>query len=324
MGGGFLRAFCMLSWLEVSLSLSLPLFFNIRARQTEPETRHPSPPPLLCPGTVLLTAGLGGRNDGSCVLSNPGNIDVALGRNQPLKRERPKWKSDYPMTEGQLRSKRDEFWDTAPAFEGRKEIWDALRAAASAFESNDHLLAQAILDGASITLPHGALTECYDELGNRYQLPVYCLSPPVNMIEERSEELDGSDPDSGAADPSSGSASDPASGGECQLRLRLSTGRDLRLAVRSTDTVGMMKRRLQSHEGVPAATQRWFFSGRPLTDRLRLDQLNISRDYVVQVILSQPPPPEPVSTPGHTPEASGPVTVEAVAALPQEPMPVEN
>lgn len=80
---------------------------------------------------------------------------VALGRNQPLKRERPKWKSDYPMTEGQLRSKRDEFWDTAPAFEGRKEIWDALRAAASAFESNDHLLAQAILDGASITLPHG-------------------------------------------------------------------------------------------------------------------------------------------------------------------------
>ena len=87
--------------------------------------------------------------------SLPPSLPVALGRNQPLKRERPKWKSDYPMTEGQLRSKRDEFWDTAPAFEGRKEIWDALRAAASAFESNDHLLAQAILDGASITLPHG-------------------------------------------------------------------------------------------------------------------------------------------------------------------------
>ncbi|TRY93108.1 hypothetical protein DNTS_007752 [Danionella cerebrum] len=76
----------------------------------------------------------------------------ALGRNQPLKREKPKWKSDYPMTDGQLRSKRDEFWDTAPAFEGRKEIWDALRAAAQAFESNDHELAQAIIDGASITV----------------------------------------------------------------------------------------------------------------------------------------------------------------------------
>jgi len=80
---------------------------------------------------------------------------VSLGRNQPLRPERPKWKSDVPLTEGQLRSKRDEFWDTAPAFEGRKEIWDALKAAAYALETGDHALAQAIIDGASITLPHG-------------------------------------------------------------------------------------------------------------------------------------------------------------------------
>lgn len=80
---------------------------------------------------------------------------LILGRNEPLKKERPKWKSEYPMTEGQLRSKRDEFWDTAPAFDGRKEIWDALRAAALAAECNDLELAQAIVDGACITLPHG-------------------------------------------------------------------------------------------------------------------------------------------------------------------------
>ena len=36
--------------------------------------------------------------------------------------------------------------------------------------------------------PPGTLTECYDELGNRYQLPVYCLAPPVNLISERSDE----------------------------------------------------------------------------------------------------------------------------------------
>lgn len=77
------------------------------------------------------------------------------GHNEPLKKDRPKWKSDYPMTDGQLRSKRDEFWDTAPAFEGRKEIWDALKAAAYAVEANDHGLAQAIIDGAGVTLPHG-------------------------------------------------------------------------------------------------------------------------------------------------------------------------
>ncbi|XP_031809530.1 ubiquitin domain-containing protein 2 isoform X3 [Sarcophilus harrisii] len=201
----------------------------------------------------------------------------ALGRNQPLKKEKPKWKSDYPMTDGQLRSKRDEFWDTAPAFEGRKEIWDALKAAAHAFENNDHELAQAIIDGANITLPHGALTECYDELGNRYQLPVYCLAPPINMIEEKSdiETLDIPDPP-------------PNSGYECQLRLRLSTGKDLKLLARSTDTVYHMKRRLNAVEGVEPSSQRWFFSGRPLTDKMKLEELKIPKDYVVQVIVSQP------------------------------------
>ncbi|KAJ3628338.1 hypothetical protein MTP99_015649 [Tenebrio molitor] len=81
-------------------------------------------------------------------------------------------------------SKRDEFWDTAPAFEGRKEIWDALRAAAVAAEAMDYELAQAILDGASVSVPNGYLTECYDELGARYQVPIYCLSYPINIVKE--------------------------------------------------------------------------------------------------------------------------------------------
>lgn len=61
------------------------------------------------------------------------------------------------MTEGQLRSKRDEFWDTAPAFDGRKEIWDALRAATVAAEALDFQLSQAILDGANISVPNGSV-----------------------------------------------------------------------------------------------------------------------------------------------------------------------
>lgn len=123
----------------------------------------------------------------------------------------------------------------------------------------------------------GALTECYDELGNRYQLPVYCLAPPINMIEEKGdlETLDIPDPP-------------PNSGHECQLRLRLSTGKDLKLVVRSMDTVYHMKRRLHTVEGVDPSSQRWFFSGRPLADKMKLEELKIPRDYVVQVIVSQP------------------------------------
>lgn len=87
---------------------------------------------------------------------------VPIGRNQPLKPEKPKWKSDVPLTTGQLQSKRDEFWETAPAYEGRKEIWDALRGAASALESGDFVLSQAIIDGANISCPNGkSWTEWY-------------------------------------------------------------------------------------------------------------------------------------------------------------------
>ncbi|KAG8439273.1 hypothetical protein GDO86_005477 [Hymenochirus boettgeri] len=123
----------------------------------------------------------------------------------------------------------------------------------------------------------GALTECYDELGNRYQLPVYCLAPPINMIEEKSDTETLDIPEQL-----------PNSGHECHLRLRLSTGKDLRLLVRSADTVYYMKRRLHTAEGVEPTSQRWFFSGRPLTDKMRLEELKIPKDFVVQVIVSQP------------------------------------
>ena len=73
------------------------------------------------------------------------------------------WNSDQPMTLGQLLSKRDEFWDTAPAFNGRQEIWQALRAAA---ECEDTDTAQAIMSAVDVTYvlcapihaTHGALT----------------------------------------------------------------------------------------------------------------------------------------------------------------------
>lgn len=78
---------------------------------------------------------------------------VTVGKNKPLSSDKPKWKSETPLTMGQLRSKRDEYWETQPAFGGRREIWDALRAAC---ETEDNGLAQAIVNGANITLPTGS------------------------------------------------------------------------------------------------------------------------------------------------------------------------
>ena len=63
-----------------------------------------------------------------------------------------------------MQYKRDEFWDTAPAFEGKLEIWNALKAATEAAERDDYELAQAILDGAGISMPNGTLVLLFNLL----------------------------------------------------------------------------------------------------------------------------------------------------------------
>ena len=65
------------------------------------------------------------------------------------------WSNDAPINEAQLQQMREEFWDTAPSYEGRKEIWEALRGACEACEKGDYDLAQAILEGVGVSLPNG-------------------------------------------------------------------------------------------------------------------------------------------------------------------------
>ncbi|TXG47663.1 hypothetical protein EZV62_026957 [Acer yangbiense] len=88
------------------------------------------------------------------------------------------WKHSGPITEAQLTQMREEFWDTAPHYGGRREIWDALKAAAEAELS----FAQTIIDSAGVIVQSNDLTVCYDERGAKYELPKYVLSAPVNLI----------------------------------------------------------------------------------------------------------------------------------------------
>ncbi|KAL6999646.1 hypothetical protein U1Q18_000804 [Sarracenia purpurea var. burkii] len=90
------------------------------------------------------------------------------------------WKHSPQITKNQLMRMREEFWDTAPHYGGRKEIWDALHVAAEA----DLDLAQAIVDSAGVIVQSADLTICYDERGAIYELPKYVLSEPTNLIRD--------------------------------------------------------------------------------------------------------------------------------------------
>ncbi|RHZ63324.1 hypothetical protein Glove_330g12 [Diversispora epigaea] len=113
-------------------------------------------------------------------------IRIPRGGNKPFTKRNVRWMADTPITMKQLKEQRDAFWYTAPSYEGRLEIWQALRCAC---ECDDIILAQAILDSANITIPTGNLADsCYDELGNRYIIPAYCIVDPSNLYEEGDED----------------------------------------------------------------------------------------------------------------------------------------
>nr|GEY24230.1 hypothetical protein [Tanacetum cinerariifolium] len=84
------------------------------------------------------------------------------------------------MTQDELNARRNEFWNTISIYGGRQEIWDTLRQAT---ESELHI-AQSIFDSHGIVLHCPDMTICLDNKGARYELPLYVLSEPVNVIQE--------------------------------------------------------------------------------------------------------------------------------------------
>lgn len=65
------------------------------------------------------------------------------------------------------------------------------------------------------------------------------------------------------------------------------------------DSIGQLKKQLQAQEDIDATHQRWFFSGKLLTDKTRLQDTKIQKDFVIQVIVNpqalRAPKPSPTS-----------------------------
>lgn len=68
------------------------------------------------------------------------------------------------------------------------------------------------------------------------------------------------------------------------------SGKDVRLTASMADSIAELKKQLEEHEEIDMGCQRWFFSGKLLTDKTRLQDAKIQKDYVVQVIVNTNPP----------------------------------
>ncbi|PWA78227.1 ubiquitin domain-containing protein 1 [Artemisia annua] len=114
-----------------------------------------------------------------CACVKPSTTSEDRPRTTRIRKPEP-WSHTEAITRVQLNALREEFWDTAPHYGGKQEIWDALKAAAE----SEIQLAQAIVSSAGIIVQNPDLTLCYDERGAMYELPLYVLSEPTNLIPE--------------------------------------------------------------------------------------------------------------------------------------------
>jgi hypothetical protein len=133
------------------------------------------------------------------------------------------WHSPVPLTAEKLHQKREEFWETAPAFGGAPEVWQALRNAVDVGHQ-DMDTARAILSCVGVTTPTGYLTEAYDERGYRYSIPSYCLAEPENGLLSTKDQTSEATLDIVPL---------PEDLPKRSLKLRVSTGDDLNLQVPS-------------------------------------------------------------------------------------------
>lgn len=103
-------------------------------------------------------------------------------------------------------------------------------------------------------------------------------------------------------DRSSADTHDNDPGEEVTIKLRLSSGKDLKLTVRSRHTIGKIKRILAKAENI-SPDQRWFYGGKVLQDKLKIEDTNVPKGHLIQVILPVEPNVDTIQlddmVPGH-------------------------
>lgn len=64
------------------------------------------------------------------------------------------------------------------------------------------------------------------------------------------------------------------------------SGKDVHMAASMADSIGQLKKQLEEQEDIDVSCQRWFFSGKLLTDKTHLQDTKIQKDFMVQVIVN--------------------------------------
>lgn len=159
-------------------------------------------------------------------------------------------------------------------------IWSSLRLVCEFLRQDDVAGAQAVMDAAHISCPYGVVarsrgkerqrTGVYDEQGKLYELPLWLVADPQDIIEDADEkDIDGTASDGAESlveqvhkeEKGKGRAEDV--GEELSVKVRLSSSvKDVEVAFGAKQNVAIIAKKVQ--ESVKVSRCRLLYLGKPL------------------------------------------------------------
>ncbi|KAI7372013.1 hypothetical protein BTJ68_10808 [Hortaea werneckii EXF-2000] len=216
-----------------------------------------------------------------------------------------------PWSRTMLERERASFFDTRVT--GRQECWEAVRLVCEMLRQGNVADAQGVLDAANLSVPQGRVAidkgrhrhrgGVYDERGELYDVPLWVVADPQDVVEdeetaEAEKDFDGTASDS---DNAAGEEEDDATAGQqrreekgkgraedigelLSVRCRLSNlGSDVVVEVGSKQKVTVLVRNIQQQIGPKRL--RLVYLGRTLMEGKSLEELGWQQGHVINAMV---------------------------------------
>ncbi|CAD8058765.1 unnamed protein product [Paramecium sonneborni] len=167
---------------------------------------------------------------------------------------------------GQIEKLRNIFWETR--VEGRQEIWQILRSIINEEEETARFLVQE----AELKPIKDSLQHVYDKLGQKYDVPIFCINDPIEFSREKFE-------DRGLIQNYSDATV------KLMIRSVHLNGKDMEVECKQNQSVLDLKEivvvELQKRNQIQCESMKLFYRGKEMQDDYQLGRYNLITEAIV-------------------------------------------